>query len=70
MVFSSEIFLFFYLPVVLVVYYLLPKKYRNVWLIFVSLFFYAYGAGNVVFILTTSIILNWLGGGVTCQIQI
>lgn len=44
MVFSSPLFLFLFLPVVLTVYFLLPGlRARNSWLLLVSLFFYAWG---------------------------
>ena len=44
MVFSSPLFLFLFLPVVLTVYYLLPTlRTRNGWLLLVSLLFYAWG---------------------------
>lgn len=46
MVFGSTVFLFFFLPVVLAGYFLLPSvKYRNNWLFMTSLFFYFYGGG-------------------------
>ena len=43
MVFSSLPFLFVFLPVFLIVYYLLPDRFRNLWLFAASLGFYAYG---------------------------
>lgn len=43
MVFSSVIFLFLFLPVVLGCYYLLPgREAKNLWLIAASLLFYAF----------------------------
>ncbi len=44
MVFSSFEFLLWFLPFFLVIYYLTPKKYRNLCLFLFSLIFYAYGA--------------------------
>lgn len=43
MVFSSIIFLFRFMPLVFGIYYICPKKYRNTFLFFASLFFYAWG---------------------------
>lgn len=43
MVFSSLLFLFYFLPAVLLVYFLTPHKYRNSVLLVFSLFFYAWG---------------------------
>lgn len=41
MVFSSLVFLFVFLPVVLTLYYISSKKYKNYLLLLASLFFYA-----------------------------
>ena len=43
MVFSSILFMFIYLPVVLAVYYFCPLKWRNIWLFAVNLVFYGWG---------------------------
>ena len=59
MVFSSLTFVFLFLPVVLLINYLLPKKAQNYWLLIVSLFFYAWGAHNFVLVMILSIILNY-----------
>ena len=37
MVFSSPVFLFLFLPVTLALYFVLPARLRNIWLLFVSL---------------------------------
>lgn len=62
MVFSSNIFLFCFLPMVLAIYYLLDKRYRNIFLTGSSLFFYFSGEKQFVFIIITSILLNYLMG--------
>ena len=59
MVFSSNIFLFFFLPVFLVAYFLTPRRFRNYTLLLFSLVFYAYGAPDFVFILIGECILNF-----------
>ena len=43
MLFSSIEFLFYFLPVVVGVYFLIPSKFRNLWLLLSSLFFYGWG---------------------------
>ena len=43
MVFSSLIFIFIFLPLVLVSYYLVPKRLRNTIILLFSLIFYAWG---------------------------
>ena len=51
MVFSSLIFAFFFLPVVLILYYLSKEKYRNYILLIASLYFYSYGEPKFVFVM-------------------
>tara|TARA_R110000868_G_scaffold150063_3_gene372960 strand:+ start:20173 stop:21588 length:1416 start_codon:yes stop_codon:yes gene_type:complete len=62
MVFSSLIFLFIFLPVVLIIYYLLNKSLKNIFLTISSLFFYAWGEQKLVMLMIFSIIINYLGG--------
>ena len=62
MVFSSLVFLFVFLPIVLVLYYLSSKKYRNYLLLLASLFFYAWGEPTYVVIMLVSIGANYLCG--------
>lgn len=63
MVFSSVIFLCLFLPMVLGGYYLLPKrKAKNLWLIAVSLLFYAFSGLWYVLLLLFSVFCNYLAG--------
>ncbi|MCR4923103.1 MAG: MBOAT family protein, partial [Lachnospiraceae bacterium] len=62
MVFSSIIFLCFFLPVMIIGYYVLPKKLRNLYLVLGSLFFYAWGGPEYVFIMIASIVGNYIFG--------
>ncbi len=64
MVFSSKIFLFFFLPAVLTGYFLLRKHRRasNLFLTLASLIFYAWGEPKFVFVMMASIVVNWLFG--------
>jgi len=63
-VFSSISFLFYFLPIVLLVYYVLSfsRALQNIWLLAASLFFYAWGEPVYVLLLLTSIIVNYLLG--------
>jgi len=60
MVFSSTIFLFLFLPVVLAAYFLTPRLFKNLLLLVASLFFYAWGEGFYVGIMFASILVNYL----------
>jgi alginate O-acetyltransferase complex protein AlgI len=63
MVFSSPIFLFLFLPLVLTVYLLLPgTKIKNAWLLLMSLIFYAWGEVFFVFLLLASTLMNYFLG--------
>lgn len=60
MVFSSVTFLFYFLPLVLVIYYLVKPKLQNFIFMLAGLVFYLWGAGEIVFVLIGSILVNWL----------
>ncbi len=62
MVFSSILFMFIYLPVVLAVYYLTPMKWRNWWLFLVNLVFYGWGEPVYIVLMLFSIVLNYVSG--------
>ena len=62
MVFSSLTFLFFYLPVTLLVYFLAPLKWRNLVLLVVSLFFYGWGEPVYITIMVLSILIDYTHG--------
>jgi alginate O-acetyltransferase complex protein AlgI len=62
MVFSSRIFLFLFLPVVLAAYYASPRSLRNGWLLAVSLAFYAWGEPEMFWLFLVSIGANHLLG--------
>ena len=59
MIFSSVSFLFYFLPIVIILYFLLPKKYRNLLLFISSLFFYFVGEKQYTFILLFSCVFNY-----------
>ena len=60
MLFSSNLFLFLFLPAVILIYYLLSQQYRNMFLLAASLLFYAWGEPKFVLVMIGSIIFNWL----------
>jgi len=62
MVFSSPVFLFLFLPIVLGVYFLLPKALWNLWLLVASLFFYAWGERLFTLVMAASICMNYVFG--------
>ena len=62
MVFSSLLFLFRYLPVVFILYFLLPKKCRNLLLFIASLIFYAWGEPVYVTIMLFSTVVDYTHG--------
>ncbi|MGL4821319.1 MAG: MBOAT family O-acyltransferase, partial [Bacilli bacterium] len=65
MVFSNLVFLFLFLPIVLLVYYVGPKAFRNYWLLLVSLFFYAWGEPLYITIMLGSVLINYFFGILT-----
>lgn len=62
MVFSSLIFLFAYLPAVWLIYFIVPRKGKNLVLFLVSLFFYAWGEPIYVLLMLASLTLAYLFG--------
>ena len=62
MLFSSITFLFYFLPILLIVYFVVPKKFKNLVLFIFSLFFYFYGEPKYGFLLLISCIINYIMG--------
>lgn len=66
MLFSSIIFLFYFLPITLGVYYLIPKSFlmaRNAWLLIASLVFYSWGEPVYLFLMIFSAAFNYYMAG-------
>jgi alginate O-acetyltransferase complex protein AlgI len=61
-IFSTQVFLFLFLPPVLLVSTFLKTKRQNLFLLLASLFFYAWGEGALVLLLLGSALLNHLFG--------
>lgn len=62
MVFSSLLFLFRFLPAVLLVYYIVPRSWRNFVLLLFSLVFYAWGEPVYLFLMLVTILVSYTGG--------
>lgn len=65
MLFSSTTFIYLFLPIVLFFNFIVFKKSRlvqNVFLLFASLFFYAWGEPKFVLVMIASIVVNWFFG--------
>ena len=62
MVFSSVVFLFYFLPLLLIVYYAAPVKAKNIILFIASLVFYAWGEPKYVLLMLFSAVFNYASG--------
>ena len=62
MVFSSITFIFFFLPAVFLLYFIVGKKWQNILLLLASLLFYAWGEGVYVLLMLASILINYFSG--------
>lgn len=62
MVFSSMIFLWFFLPIVLIMYFISNKTFKNIILLISSLLFYAWGEPKYILLMILSIALNYVFG--------
>ena len=62
MVFSKPIFLFGFLPIVLILYYACPRRLKNTVLLIMSLIFYAWGEPRFVFLMLFTIIVDYIAG--------
>lgn len=62
MVFSKPIFLFGFLPIVLLLYYIAPRKFKNFVLLFMSLIFYAWGEPKLLLLMVFTIFVDYTAG--------
>jgi alginate O-acetyltransferase complex protein AlgI len=62
MLFSSISFLYYFLPTVLILYFIVPNKFKNTVLLFSSLFFYFYGEPTYVLLMIVSAVSGYLHG--------
>lgn len=62
MVFSSIVFLYIFLPILLLIYFIVPKKYKNAIMILASLLFFAWGEIRYIFIMLLLAVMDfWCG---------
>lgn len=59
MVFSSSYFLFMFLPLVFLIYFIAPGKYKNLILTIASIYFYAFGEKYLVLLMLTSAVVDY-----------
>ncbi|WP_297518425.1 MBOAT family O-acyltransferase [uncultured Clostridium sp.] len=62
MVFSSILFIFRFLPIALLLYYIVPFKYKNFVILVLSLFFYSWGEPKYFGIMIASILVDYYVG--------
>ncbi len=62
MLFSSNVFLFLFLPCAVMIYYLVPRRYKNLILFLFSLVFYAWGEPISLLLMLFIILLNYICG--------
>lgn len=60
MVFSSLLFTFIFLPIVILLHFCAKDEYRNYILLVASLLFYAYGEPKFIFVMLVSILINYV----------
>ena len=60
MLFSSITFLYYFLPILLIIYILVPNKFKNIVLLIFSVFFYFYGEPKYILILLLSCFINYI----------
>ncbi len=61
MLFTSISFLYYFLPIVLIIYFIAPKKYKNLILFIFSLIFYFYGEPKYIFLMILEILIAYIG---------
>lgn len=62
MTFNSIVFLFSFLPICLILCYVVPKRFRNVPMLLCSLVFYAWGNPTYLLLMAFSVVFNYLTG--------
>lgn len=61
MLFTSISFLYYFLPALIIIYFITPKKYKNIILLIASLLFYFYGEPKYVFLMIVEIVIAYIG---------
>lgn len=60
MVFSSITFMYYFLPIVLLIYFIVPNKFKNLVLFISSIAFYFYGEPTYIWVLLLSCFINYI----------
>ena len=61
MLFTSISFIYYFLPIVIAIYFITPKKMRNLILFFASMIFYFYGEPKYIFLMLAEILIAYIG---------
>ena len=72
MVFSSSVFFMAFLPITVLVYFLIPERFlkiRNLWLLLASLLFYGWGEPKYIAVMAFSIVFNYVFGRVIGRLR-
>ena len=62
MIFSSIPFLYYFLPIVIMLYFVVPRNMANSVLLLASLFFYGYGEPKMLLVMVATIVFSWILG--------
>ena len=60
MLFNSMVFLWIFIPISILLYFMVDDKYKNLILVFLSIIFYAWGEPTYVVLLVASIVINYI----------
>ena len=69
MLFSSITFLYAFLPVTLLLYFAVPRKFKNFTLLILSLIFYGWGEPKYIIVMVASIIVGYIFGLLTAKFR-
>lgn len=61
MLFTSISFLYYFLPIVIALYFIVPKKFRNIILFIASIVFYFYGEPRYILLMLIEILVAYIG---------
>ena len=61
MLFTSISFLYYFLPITIILYFIVPKKIKNFILFIASMLFYFYGEPKYIYLMLTEILIAYIG---------
>lgn len=62
MIFTSISFIYYFLPLLFIIYFIVPKKCKNFILLLFSLLFYFYGEPKYILLMILEVIISFIGG--------